>query len=221
MLANVFRRSGIEGWLIISGPSPAIGDRGIERLLEVVDLSAPILHLQIGDSPSQEIDQWVGDLEALFEVDLIRIDPSTNTVDEVQGHWDQAMMVILTGRDARTWHEFWRSDLGKEIRSRSNSLEKVLYFVGEPGTVLGEWIYDGRSEKVEPGVGWLPGAMILQEMADLAGIEPIQSVLLHHSKSYALNLVGGATIALGPNGEIELWGSPTPSIILGKDWDAS
>ncbi len=221
MLAKVFRRSGFEGWLILSGPTPALGDRGIERLLEVVDLSAPIIHLQIGDSPSLEIDQWVMDLEALFEVDLIRIDPRIATGDEVQGYWDQSGMAIMTGRDAQAWYNFWESEMGKDIQSRSGSAEKVLYLVGEPGTVLGEWIYDGRSEAVEPGVGWLPGALILDEIGELGGIEPIQRVLLQHHQSYALNLVGGATIALGPDGEVELWGSPSPSIILGKGWDAA
>ena len=96
--------------------------------------------------------------------------------------------------------------------------DQILWFVGAAGVILGEWAYNALMNQTLQGMGWLPGALILNHPGGVVEIAPVQEILRNQSRSYALNLIGGATIALAPDGEVDLWGSPTPSIVLGKGW---
>jgi hypothetical protein len=214
----VFRRSIGGGWLMVSGPSPSIGGGGIERLLEVVDLSRPLLFLRPGDETDLGIDSWLWDLEALLEIPLNQVN-----LDEVDDPalirlWREAGMVITAGEQEGSWQNLLSTRLSLLQSELTLNPDQVLWFAGCAGTSLGEWVYSHTLALISAGVGWLPGAIILQEEDALGEIGPVQAILRNQPRSYALNLLGGATIAIGPEGEIELWGAPNPAIVLGLGW---
>lgn len=221
MLSQVFRRAHSEGWLILSGPIPTIANARIERLLEVINLSRPLLVIHLQGTPSLEIEQWAMDLEALLEIPSTILD-----LDMVDDHilierWQEAGLVILVAEDELVAAQ---SPL-KRIADNPSELvldhDQIVWFVGNAGTSLGEWTYNSSMDQILQGMGWLPGAIILNQPGGVVELEPVQEILRSQSRSYALNLIGGATIAIGPFGEIDLWGSPTPSIVLGLGWGGS
>ena len=217
LLSQVFRRAVGGGWLIVSGPTPSIGDDSVERLLEVVDLSRPILVIRPQDAILLEIDQWVLDLEALLEIPLTYLELDVVDDHELITQCQEAGLVIIAAED-----DFPLASLIKRIASNQSEFaldrNQILWFVGTAGMTLGDWAYNVTTDQTIEGMGWLPGAVILHQMGGLAEMEPVQEILRNHHRSYALNLLGDATIALGPEGEIELWGSPQPSIVLGHGW---
>jgi hypothetical protein len=218
LLSQVFRRTNQRGWLIISGPTPAIDDRGVERLLEVLDLSRPMLILRSGESLTLEIEGWLEDLGALLEVDQRLLEPQAAKDLALLAELQEAGLIIAAGVEQGSQQDLFLRRVAPALDQHSWRSEQILYFVGTPGKIIGEWMITPELDRVVDGMGWLPGGMILQEDIDLAELEPVQGILLNQSRSYALNLLGGATIALGPTGEIDLWGSPSPAILLGQGW---
>jgi hypothetical protein len=218
LLSKVFRRSFGSGWLILSGAFPTIEERGIERLLEITDRNRPVLILKSGVEETLEIDQWQEDLCALLEVQHTQLDLGSLDHIEIEPHLHKAGMLIVYGGDESEWHNFLGDTIMPILDEDEGCLTPVMWFVGSATLPLGEWIYRTSLDKGEAALNWLPGCLILQDVGDLGTIEPVQSILRNQIRSYALNLVGSATIAIGPTGEIDLWGSPPPSIILGQGW---
>jgi hypothetical protein len=218
LLSEVFRRTFQGGWLIISGPAPAIDDRGMERLLEIIDLSRPMLVLRAGGSLSIEIEGWVEDLGALLEVDQQFLEPQTAEDPTLQYGLQEAGLIVAGGVEEASQRDLYLRWIAPALDQHNWRSDQILYFVGVPGTIIGEWRITPQLDRAVEGIGWLPGGMILQEGISLAELEPVQDILRNQPRSYVLNLLGGATIALGPAGEIDLWGSPSPAIILGRGW---
>jgi hypothetical protein len=214
LVSKVFRRSFGSGWLILSGALPTIEERGIERLLEITDSSRPVLIMKSGTEETLEIDQWIEDLCALLEVQRTQLDLGSSGNIDLESHLNKAGMLIAFGGDESGWFNFLGDTITPLLDEYESRLPPVMWFVGSATLPLGEWIYT----KGEAALSWLPGCLILQEMGDLGAIEPVQSILRNQMRSYALNLVGAATIAIGPTGEIDLWGSPPASIVLGQGW---
>jgi hypothetical protein len=218
LLSQVFRRRFQRGWLIISGPTPAIEDRGVERILEILDLSRPMLVLRTSKLLTLEIEGWLEDLSALVEVDQELLEPQTVEDEALLSGLQEAGLIIVAGVEETSQRDLFLRRVAPALDQHRWRSEQILYFVGAPGKIVGEWMITPELDRAVDGMGWLPGGMILQEDINLAEIEPIQGILLTQSRSYALNLLGGATIALGPAGEIDLWGSPSPGIVLGQGW---
>ena len=218
MLTQVFQRAVFNGWLILSGSSPAIDERGLVRLLEIVDSHRPVFLFNSSGETPLEITHWIEDLAALLEVELQQFD--LESLDNLEGgkRVKEAGILVLAGNRASKFLEDWRAVLGFFLADGQDSIPAVLWFVGPASSSLGQWMYSSSLEECSEALNWLPGSLILQEERGLADLEPVQRLLRQQLRSYALNLVGSATIAIGPAGEIDLWGSPTPSITLGQGW---
>jgi hypothetical protein len=218
LLSQVFRRSFGGGWLIISGPSPTLEERGIVRLLEIIDLSQSVLLLIPGGSLTVGVEQWVDDLQELLEVQFAQLDPEAVSALDLLAQLIEAGLILAVSGDEDLWFSLLKNKLEPILKEERIIPSQVMWFVGPASRSLGEWMYDAKRDLVGQGLAWLPGCLILQETSDLRDLKPVQSILLNQLRSYALNLVDGATIGIGPTGEVDLWGSPTPSITLGQGW---
>jgi hypothetical protein len=210
VIAEVFRRSIAGGWLIISGPQPALDERAIEHLLQIVDPTEGALVLTPAGVVLPEVAGWLEDLENLLELDCQIEDPESLTIDELIAYCRGVGLVMLGGNLSTGWKELLCSSLFP--------IDGVLVLIGSAASLVGEWTYDPQTQRIEEGLHWLPGGLIL---TDSGPVEAAQDVLRHKHKSYVLNLGESAALALGPAGEIELWGSPAPSIVLGRGWGES
>jgi len=69
-----------------------------------------------------------------------------------------------------------------------------------------------------PGLGWLPGAIVLLGETDPMECAEVRDGLGGPGKKYALGLPPGAILAIGPEGEAEVWGDVRPTLALGRGW---
>ena len=217
-LSRIFRRIVGGGWLIVSGPSPSNLDQGFERLLEAVDLSRPILFLRPENDLSIESEQWAFDIGELLEIPLTPLDPGSVNAGTLISSLLEAGLVLAAGGDESFWLDTLKTSLGSPQTDLAFNAETILWFTGAAGMVLGQWTYVVSMDEIMEGMGWLPGAILQQQESGQDLVEAVRWLLRNQSRSYALNLVGGATLALGLGGEIELWGEPNPAIVLGKGW---
>jgi hypothetical protein len=93
----------------------------------------------------------------------------------------------------------------------------VILPTGSAAASLGTW-YLSATNAVEAGVGWVAGAIILTEVAEPSEHDTVRSWLEEEPKGYALALAEHTLVALGPDGDIEVWGDAEPVIVLGPGW---
>ena len=66
----------------------------------------------------------------------------------------------------------------------------------------------------------MDGAVVLPKVQDPITIPGVKKLISQHDLSYALGFPQSAILALGPKGEVEVWGGTPPIIALGRGWDA-
>lgn len=88
----------------------------------------------------------------------------------------------------------------------------TIYAVSDSAGVLAS--YDVRGTVIQPGIGWIEGALIMPDYsADQA--ESLRDMVHRHPEAYGLGLSAGAAMAFGPQGEIEVWGNQQVTVSLG------
>lgn len=217
LLSQVFRRSIGHGWLLLSGPSPAIEERALERLLEIVNPGQQGLLVGSGEHPPGVVG-WSEDLSALLEIEITPVDLTNKQPTEIEEHMQEFEVLIFASDDINQWTDLFSQRILPVLNEVSDKRGWVCWFVGAAALPMGEWIFDSQQKECRVGTHWLPGCLVLDHEGNLEDLAPVQDILRNQPLSYALNLVDGATLALGPAGEVDLWGTPPPSIILGSSW---
>ena len=96
----------------------------------------------------------------------------------------------------------------------------LVLLEGSAAMSAGSWVLQ-EAESCDSGLGWLPGAIVLPGVTDV-GSSPVASALLAEAPAaVALGIGPQSALALGPDGELEIWGEQQVSIALGTAWLAS
>ncbi len=220
LLSSVFRRSNAHGWLLFSGPSPAIEERALERLLEITNPSSRGLILATGEHYAI-VGPWTDDLSALLEIEIDHVDLKSLQPTEFEKYLRDSDLLLCASANLDPWLPSFSQIALPILNEFRDDRNRVCWFVGDAALPMGEWIFDLQQNTYQAGVEWLPGCLVLHEEGDLEDLMPVQDILQNKPFSYALNLVEGATLALGPAGEVDLWGTPPPTIVLGRSWLSS
>jgi hypothetical protein len=216
-LTQLFRRPPGTGWLIVTGS--ASPDAHIHRalaLLEhagkivaVVPHSKELTNAQSALAPWVEISGWEG--KPLDCDDMGRLE------EEIS----DAGIILLP--DAVSPNSYIRAlgetDAGEFLLSALNSSGMIVAegLAGEAlGNVTGEADEDGRPgvRVWIPALKWIPGA-IIQSHFTVSEEFPIP---MQRKDLFRIGLPNGVAIALGPNGEREIWGDRAPTITFREWW---
>jgi len=213
---EVFRRIEGEGWVVLAGGPPELGRKYpllAERLVEHSDLSQIGLVLTAGSPTAGEL-QFVEEVDVLFNSNV-----EVHSIDELAGapELGRGLIALLGGRPSD-----WLTAC-----DAAGLDESLLGSVTDGGLVLasqaasacfGSWTLPGPGDDVFPGLAWLPGAIVLPGEADPAEREEVRRLLRDRDHSYAIGLPPAAILALGPQGQVEVWGGEAPRVALGKGW---
>ena len=213
---EVFRRIRGEGWLVLAGGAPLLGrpyPHLAERLLEHTDLSQPC-RILVSGAATRDQDQFLEDVDVLLNshVQVGALETIAPAPDLGSG------LLALLGGDSGSW----LAALGRKKLD-----ESLLDTLTDGGVVLaapqasacfGSWVFSSDSGEAAPGLGWLPGAAVIPGQEDPVDDERVRRLLNDRSKVYALGLPTSAILALGPEGQVEVWGEAPPRVALGKGW---
>jgi hypothetical protein len=129
-------------------------------------------------------------------------------------------VVILSGGQSDRWVEaLLEFALGVALLEALEA-GAILLATDSAAIACGTWYLDAEAEEVSGGAGWLPGAVVLTAREDPADYEAIRTLLSRDEPLYALSLRGERLFALGPEGEVELWGTESPTLLLGRGWQS-
>ncbi len=219
-LEQVFQRVGDRGWLVVAGDVPSLGGdfpRLADRMLAVLDLSRPPLAVQASGITHSEVEAFLEELELLTDQVADRI-----SLDELRrNEVGSAGLIIMAGGSVEQWADAMEA-LENGVFSPGWLEEGSLLLVaGGAASLVGQWRYMKEDRKLEPALGWLPNALVLQGDPDPVVREVARDLLSGEDPVYALGLPRRAVLALGPAGEVEVWGEKAPKIVLGKAWRQS
>jgi hypothetical protein len=165
------------------------------------------------ESDRAAVERFAGDLEAWLSVEVELLGP--DDVPDVD--WREAGLVVLTGGPSSVWVASLAGRDGERAVLEAAGEGSLIYAADAAAEALGAWIAV-PGDVPSPGTRWLAGAMILAQRADPTGVPGVKEMLAGEDHSYAVGLGEGAVLALGPRGEVEVWGEARPTITLGLGW---
>lgn len=215
---RVFRRDTRAGWLILSSEVPSLGSEYpqlAEHIVQRMNLSRPAASLLLGDDPPLGWSDLLEGVEALFGHPVANLNFDQPIPDELSN----AGLLVLGGGDRWSWLAELNGTRLEELVLRALHEGALIVATGEVAAVVGSWTLPPGQDSETKGLNWLPGAVVLPDEADPASLVPIQELLTRHDRAYALGLNSETVVALGPGGEIEVWGESQPTLLLGSGWE--
>lgn len=213
----VIRHRAPAGWLALSGTLPRLGGEYPQlaaRLLEKINLAARMLILVLPDVDPLLVRRFREDVEELLgappAVEILRQNRDT----DLRG----VSFLALTGGDVESWFFALSREIMEERLLQHLEAGGVILASDASCAGLGSWRFrPGIPEPVQ-GLGWLPGGLILPGIAEPGGLQAVRDLLAGQDQSYALGLPSGTALAVGAEGDIEVWSRKAPKVILGLGW---
>lgn len=216
---NVFRWLPGRGWLALSGGGPPESD-------DVQSVEAHLLARTVSQGPLVYV--WAaGDLDSADRhMDSLRelgartgylVDILSEPDEEVYARLSEAGVIILgDGPQQDALHDALSGVVLEAIHS-AFSRGATVYAVGLSAEQFGAHRIGERD--LVPGIQWLERAIIVSGYTpDMA--EGLHQVVRQTPHSFGLGIGQGAAVALGPLGEVEVWGSAAVTVALGQEYTA-
>lgn len=206
------------GWLVVAGGMPSDPMELVQvcdRLIEKADPSLPAIWIDPERGPNPGIESMIEDLDLVLPTPVERLEPGQAIPSEAI----DAGLIVMGGADSERWSEtLGPGGTGEWVMAL---LEKgsVVFAGGAAAAALGDLVLrDESDEGGHPGLGWLPGALLLPRITNPADDPAIKRYLTQTDHSYALGLQEGTAVAIGPQGEVEVWTGEPPKLVLGRGW---
>jgi hypothetical protein len=216
-LNQIFQRPEGEGWLILSDWLPELGGDHpelLERLLGAADISYPSLCISASEGSQLHEKDFIEDIDALFGQETMVVG-LTEIYEEAIG---RAGMLFLTGGTPQIWTSCLH-DSALESSILEMLSEGTLVFASDAAAAaLGEWALGSEKGEVIPGLKWLPGILIVPWYNEPEDAGPVLELMGGDLPVISLGISGGRILALGPEDQIQSWGSEMPSIVFNSAW---
>lgn len=206
------------GWLVLAGVFP---DSPLEmseisvRLLERADPSLASVWIDPEARLDMGVERIIEEMEPLLSAPIERLGPG----DGFPGSEVEVGLILMTGGDVLLWAEvLGAGSAGQWVAARLDS-GSVVFAGAAAAAALGESVFcDSVRDRRTAGAGWLPGAVLLPSGSDPADHPEVRAYLSDTDRSYALGMQPGTAVAIGPGGQVEVWSSEPPRIVLGRGW---
>lgn len=204
---QIFQRIQAPGWLVLAGsrPEPEAAPAWVERLLAHSDTSRPVHWLET-EREATEPSEFLNEIEELASspVEPVILDDPD---------WEGAGLLMVSDRTAPL--SLTASHIASRLLACLQSGALLAAF-GAPALAFGE-VLSEPSGTLVPGLAWLPGSILLAGPAPTLEDPPVRS-WLRSDRRLALRLPPAAVLALGPEGELEVWGGEQPGVTFGPGW---
>jgi hypothetical protein len=95
----------------------------------------------------------------------------------------------------------------------------LIMGVGVGAEVFGSWFLRGGDDP-RPGFGWLSNALLQVSPAHPTTHKPRRELFQREPLAYSVELGQDSALALGPEGQVELWGKRQIAVSLGQGYGA-
>jgi hypothetical protein len=211
--ASVFSWIDGRGWIILAPGAAGDSDIRAQAIQRISADGALACALVNGETIAG--DQVLDDLEDLgapsgYIVDLVAED---DEMIEARLR-DASFILIESGKNIDSVRS---TLLGAGERGIRQAYEQgaVILAEGLSAVFLGRWLMH-ESGNLVAGLDWLDSALIVPTANDLTRL--VKPVLDEYPDSFALGIGAATALVLGPDGQVETWGSRHISVTLGSQY---
>ncbi|MGA9532322.1 MAG: hypothetical protein WBR18_06360 [Anaerolineales bacterium] len=215
---DVLHHESDAGWVVLASQVPRLGGETpalAEHLVERMNVSRPAACLVSPSGETTGLDLFLEEIEVLLQLQPALLNASLEPPTELAN----ASLIILAGGANEEWIERLDQTLLGDLLLQALAGGAILMTVGPAAGAIGTWALSDDGDALTDGLGWVVGAVVISDGSAPADHEPVRALLLERPRTYALGLGQHTLVALGPHGEIEVWGDYQPTLILGKGWD--
>lgn len=216
--AHIFRWRSGQGWLVLAGGGPWHTDANFaleSQLLSHTHAGGPVAYIWAA-SDAETADRHLDALGDMGARTGYLVDIMTETDDTLHTQLIEAGIVILG--DGPNPLNLLDGLVGPAMAAIEEAYERgaTIYAPGHSAALMGTHIL-GDGEVLD-GFGWLTRAFVVPyHTTEIA--PALRESLLHYPSSYGAGLAEGAGLALGPRGQVEVWGNQQVTISLGQQYD--
>jgi len=213
---NIFEwRDG--GWLVLAGGGLWDSEDNLAvagRMLNQTVSQGPIAYIWAATDieSADEHMETLRDLGARtgYLVDLMT-ESDTSLADQIS----EAGVIILD--DGPRLGEMRDALVGPALRAIEESYQRgaTVYAVGGSAALFGA--YAAYGDSLLPGLNWLSHSIIVPAYGSERA-ERLHGWIQQHPTEFGLGLGQGSALALGPRGEVELWGNAAVTVSLGQNY---
>jgi cyanophycinase-like exopeptidase len=212
---NILRWRDGRGWLVLAGSNAQLDDRE-EVELEVqaqalarIAYGEPIAYIwAAGDADTA--DRHLALLDEMgaptgYLVDVVTEDDAT-----IRAQLDEAGMIILGDGHAVETLRAALSGAALEGMKAAYARGAVILGIGAGAAALGSFLEGAR------GLGWVANAIIMPNYELPERAAALRRLLAAHPSAYGIGIGSRSALALGAQGQVELWGERQVTILLGS-----
>ena len=204
------------GWLVLTGNAPASESIRARTLgIAAADGAVAVVAVHGEDAAAEQLLVDMEDLgaHAGYLVDVLAEDDLA-----VHEKLAEASVVIISAQDQAT--NVRSVIVGAAIEGIQTAFENgAVVLVEGPGAMaFGEWVV--AEDGIIAGLEWLRGTLVVPGAERVADVEIVQAVLAARRSGVAIGIGVESALALGPDGQVELWGRQQVTIALGPDFGA-
>jgi hypothetical protein len=210
---NIFQWRDGAGWIVLSGG-------GMWESEDNLNIHARILGRTVSQGPIAYI--WAAsDIEtADHHMDVLRdlgartgylVDILTEQEDVLFQQLSEAGVIILgDGPNSEALRE---ALVGVGQRGIEEAFRQgaTIYAIGQSAVTMSA--YQVQGNQLVPGFNWLANAIVMPDY-DAGQADGLRDLVQQLPASYGLGMGQGAALALGPYGEVEVWGNTAITVSL-------
>jgi hypothetical protein len=212
---NVLRWLDGRGWLVLSG-----GAGGAVRAQAIGRLAADggVAYITLG-SNADEGEQVLADMADLGAPSGYMVDILSEDDETIQSKLAQAGMVVIeAAADAAQMRSALMGAASDGIQIAFENGAIVLA-EGSSAAAFGSWVL-ALDERIVTGLEWLEGALVVTGTSAVGASPDAQRVLRAQAEAIAVGIDDQSALALGPDGEVELWGDGQVTVALGRAYQS-
>lgn len=201
------------GWLVLSGGADAGGEIR-SMALSRLKAHGGVAYLGFNEASA---DAALEDMEDLGAPTGYLVNIVTEDDESIQKQLVDASMIVI---DDSVSADEWCSSLpGAAMNGMRDALDQsaVVLAEGTGAAALGGYILSDEGQFTE-GLGWLQKAFILTGVSSPTESEMARKLLEADPKAIVVSIGIGSALALGAEGQIEVWGERQVAIALGRDY---
>lgn len=215
--ANIFEWHTGAGWLLLAGGGRASNVVGeVETLaLGKATSGEPIAYIHAAGDVENS-DQHLAALEDAGAPTGYLVDVQAEDDDTLREQLAQAGLIIIG--DGQNPDALRNGLIGAALEGIGYAFERgsSVLAIGTGAAVFGQKFRAG--EQIRDGLVWLKRALITPDFRADQDTPRVRTLLEQLPNLYSLNIGPESALALGPNGEVEVWGERAIGVTLGASY---
>lgn len=209
-MTDILRWKAGAGWLVFSGGRDALGDMRAMALTRV-NMEGSVAYIGLDDDDDEDV---IEDMAELGAPTGYLVNVMTEDDESIRQQLAAAALIVLP--DELDVENLRLGLLGAAVDGMQSAYERgaIIFAEGPSAMLFGKVARTGPSTAIE-GLEWLEDAVIVPDVVSISESYEAMEILGSKAANIAVGIGVGSALALGPYGQVEIWGEKQVTLTLG------